>query len=201
MCNNCIHKIVCSKYIATGGVKSCEHHKEERKGKGAIISGYQGIGKSTLAKSESGYIDLESGNFFVGGARPDDWYIPYCQIAIHLAQQGYRVFVSSHAVVREHLASLPKTADLYVCFPSYNLHLPWVKKLEARYHSSGLEKDYRAWKNAEARFHENIRELHNTKGFVPIVIHDIYYSLPHLLDSTMANCGADMRGNENGETE
>ncbi len=33
MCNNCIHKIVCSKYIATGGVKSCEHFKEERRGK------------------------------------------------------------------------------------------------------------------------------------------------------------------------
>ena len=33
MCNNCIHKIVCSKYIATGGVKSCEHHKEVRKGR------------------------------------------------------------------------------------------------------------------------------------------------------------------------
>lgn len=32
MCNKCIHKIVCTKYIATGGVKSCEHHKEERKG-------------------------------------------------------------------------------------------------------------------------------------------------------------------------
>ena len=33
MCNNCIHKIVCSKYIATGGVNGCEHHKEERKGR------------------------------------------------------------------------------------------------------------------------------------------------------------------------
>lgn len=33
MCDNCIHKAVCSKYIATGGVKSCEHHKEERKGR------------------------------------------------------------------------------------------------------------------------------------------------------------------------
>jgi hypothetical protein len=32
MCNNCIHKPVCSIYRATGGVKSCEHHKEERKG-------------------------------------------------------------------------------------------------------------------------------------------------------------------------
>lgn len=33
MCNNCIHNIVCSKYIATGGVNSCEHYKEERKGR------------------------------------------------------------------------------------------------------------------------------------------------------------------------
>ena len=33
MCDNCEHKPVCSIYRATGGVKSCEHHKEERKGK------------------------------------------------------------------------------------------------------------------------------------------------------------------------
>ena len=33
MCNNCIHKIVCSKYIAMGEVNSCEHHKEERRGR------------------------------------------------------------------------------------------------------------------------------------------------------------------------
>lgn len=167
-----------------------------RWGKGAIISGYQGIGKSTLAKAECGYIDLESGNFFVGDVRHDDWYIVYCQIAIHLAQQGYRVFVSSHAAVRDHLASLPKTVDLYVCFPSYNLRLPWLKKLEARYQSSGLEKDYRAWKNAEARFCENIRELHKAKGFVPIVIHDINYWLPSLLDSVL-----DMRGEEDGKAQ
>lgn len=32
MCDNCEHKPVCSIYRATGGVKSCEHHKEERKG-------------------------------------------------------------------------------------------------------------------------------------------------------------------------
>jgi hypothetical protein len=30
MCDNCIHQPVCSIYRATGGVKSCEHHKEER---------------------------------------------------------------------------------------------------------------------------------------------------------------------------
>lgn len=31
MCNNCIHKLVCAKYTATGGhVNKCEHFKEER---------------------------------------------------------------------------------------------------------------------------------------------------------------------------
>lgn len=33
MCNNCIHKAVCSIYRATGGVKKCEHFKEGRRGK------------------------------------------------------------------------------------------------------------------------------------------------------------------------
>ena len=33
MCEKCDHKAVCSIYRATGGVKSCEHHKEERRGK------------------------------------------------------------------------------------------------------------------------------------------------------------------------
>lgn len=32
MCNNCIHKIVCSKYVATGGVRECGHFKDEKKG-------------------------------------------------------------------------------------------------------------------------------------------------------------------------
>ena len=33
MCNNCIHKPVCSIYRATGGKKECEHFKEDKKGK------------------------------------------------------------------------------------------------------------------------------------------------------------------------
>lgn len=36
MCNNCIHQPVCSIYRATGGKKSCEHFKEERKGRWVV---------------------------------------------------------------------------------------------------------------------------------------------------------------------
>lgn len=32
LCNNCIHKDVCSRWTATWGMKSCENFKEERKG-------------------------------------------------------------------------------------------------------------------------------------------------------------------------
>ena len=124
-----------------------EEREMSNKVKGAVIVGYQGIGKSTLAKSGNGYIDLESGNFWVDGKRTDDWYIPYCKIAVHLAEQGYKVFVSSHAVVREYLASLPKTIPLFACFPSYSLKDTWITKLQVRYERTQLEKDYKMLKN------------------------------------------------------
>ena len=73
-----------------------------------IIIGYQGIGKSTLA-GKNKCIDLESGNFWFYDletyqkVRHNDWYIPYCNIANHLSEQGYIVFTSSHEVVRNEL--------------------------------------------------------------------------------------------------
>lgn len=33
LCNNCIHKDICARRMATWGMKSCEHFKEERKGR------------------------------------------------------------------------------------------------------------------------------------------------------------------------
>ena len=153
--------------------------------KGAIIAGYQGVGKSSLSNAETGYIDLESGNFWIDGKREEKWYIPYCSIAMSLAEQGYRVFVSSHAVVREYLASLPKTVALYNCFPSYTLKNAWINKLAARFDSTMLDKDYKAYKNAEDRYNENIKELHETQGFIPIVIHDMDYDLGRLLERNL----------------
>lgn len=39
-----------------------------------IIIGYQGIGKSSVAKEDYKYIDLESSNFWVDGNRPNDYW-------------------------------------------------------------------------------------------------------------------------------
>ena len=121
-----------------------------------IISGYQGIGKSSLA-GKNNCIDLESGNFWVDGKRADDWYKPYCQIANHLSEQGYTVFVSSHEVVRRELEKSKE--PVYVIFPAIDLKDEWIKKLEDRYNNTKLDKDYRALMNAKDRYKENITEL------------------------------------------
>ena len=106
-----------------------------------IIIGYQGIGKSTLA-GKNNCIDLESGNFWHNGARPYDWYVYYCQIAEHLSQQGYTVFVSSHEVVRNLLKKHSKEALFVVC-PAIELKEAWIDKLKKRFESSKLEKDFK----------------------------------------------------------
>ena len=143
-----------------------------------IIIGYQGIGKSTLAGKDN-YIDLESGNFWHNGVRPDNWYVFYCQIAEHLSQQGYNVFVSSHEVVRNRLRKYSKES-LYIIYPSIELKEAWIDKLKKRFENSKLEKDYKAWMNAEDRYTENINELKNS-GISCIEITDMKYSLEDII--------------------
>ena len=145
-----------------------------------IIIGYQGIGKSTLANKNNEYIDLESGNFWHNGIRPENWYIYYCNIAEHLSKQGYNVFVSSHEVVRKRLKNSLETV---ICiYPSILLADQWTEKLKQRYNQSHLEKDYKAWKNAEDKYHVHISEL-MTCGIPHIEINSIKYNLKELIES------------------
>lgn len=129
--------------------------------KGLIIIGYQGIGKSSLA-GWSKCVDLESGNFFVGGKRADDWHIPYCQIAMNVANQGYTVFTSSHKAVCEQFLSMPRlenVAEVAIFCPRRSMRDEWIERLYLRYAKTGLEKDYKALMNAKERFEDNIVEL------------------------------------------
>lgn len=147
-----------------------------------VIIGYQGIGKSTLAKKNLKYIDLESGNFFVNGVRQDNWYKVYAQIAKHLSEQGYVVFVSSHQVVREELASIDVAVG--ACFPEIALKDKWIEKLQARYNASGEIKDYRALMNAKDRYCENIQEISSDcdkYGWTKFIIDNIEYALNELI--------------------
>lgn len=143
-----------------------------------IIIGYQGIGKSTLAGID-GCIDLESGNFWHNGVRPDNWYVFYCQIAEHLSQQGYTVFVSSHEVVRNRLKKYTKE-PLHIICPAVELEEVWIDKLKKRFEHTKTEKDYKAWMNAEDRYTENIKELLNS-GISFTILTDMNYSLKDIV--------------------
>lgn len=159
-----------------------------------IIIGYQGIGKSTLA-GKYRYIDLESGNFWrcdetTGHAvRYDYWYISYCQIAEHLSQQGFDVFVSSHEVVRKQLRNSKE--DVVVIFPSIHLKEYWIDKLRVRYEHSGLVKDYKAYMNAVDRYEENINEINNQEfeagKIIRYEIGRIDYSLEDIIKEIKEN--------------
>lgn len=129
--------------------------------KGLVIIGYQGIGKSSLA-GWSKCVDLESSNFFVGNKRADDWYIPYCQTALNIADQGYTVFVSSHKEVREFMSTVPlheNVSRVVVICPRRFMRDVWIERLQERYDRTQLVKDYKALMNAKERFEDNIVEL------------------------------------------
>lgn len=139
-----------------------------------IVIGYQGIGKSTLARESKGFIDLESSSFYVNGKRPADWHIYYCRIAENLSSQGYVVFVSSHQPVRDYFRTSDERAVI-IC-PSNDLKDEWIQKLRTRYENNMTEKNLRALRNAEDRYEDNIDELIHD-GIPSIIIKEMDYSL------------------------
>ena len=144
-----------------------------------IIVGYQGIGKSTISSRENGFIDLESGNFWVNDERDKNWFVAYCNIAEHLSEQGYNVFTSSHEVVRNQLKGSAER-KIIVC-PSIELKDFWINRLELRYERTMTDKDYKAMMNAKDRYTENIQELLNEDGFEKYIISSVPYDLIEIL--------------------
>ena len=144
-----------------------------------IYVGYQGIGKSSIS-GKNNCIDLESGNFWVDGKRIDDWYKIYVNIAEHLSNQGYKVFMSSHKVVREELAK--RNIDYTTIAPSPELKEQWIERLQKRYDNSQLEKDYKALMNAKDCYEENVLDLINDdNSSASILIVNIDYDLENIL--------------------
>ena len=143
-----------------------------------IYVGYQGIGKSSIS-GKNNCIDLESGNFWVDGNRANDWYKIYVNIAEHLSNQGYKVFMSSHKVVREELNK--RRIEFKVIMPSIFLKEQWIKRLQQRYDKSHLEKDYKALMNAKECYEENIEDLLQENHIIQI--QDMNYDLNDLIKS------------------
>ena len=151
-----------------------------------IIIGYQGIGKSTTVRHNPGrkFVDLESSNFWVDGKRSEDWYKVYCQIALDLSSQGFIVFTSSHKEVRDwFINNETGTEKIYTCSPDITLKDQWIDKLRKRYEATKLEKDYKAWMNAEHCFIENVSDIQRDGELLSgnIIAHQTFYDLKKLI--------------------
>ena len=124
-----------------------------------IISGFTGIGKSTIARLSryNRIIDLESSDFFVNGNRIDKWYEIYCKIAKRLSDQGYIVFVSCHKDVRNYL----KEHDIkyVVIYPSKELEAEWTLKLKHRYNKNQSESNLKALQRVENNFLDDVNDI------------------------------------------
>ena len=160
---------------------------------GVIVVGYPGIGKTTLSNSNVYFIDLESSKFYVKGERDDRWYIPYCEIAIDLASQGYCVFVSSHIEVQKYLLQYctSLSINLCACVPSLELKDEWLFRLSSRYEETQLSKDYNSLRHVTLMYEEDIEEIH--RNFSAIAeITSASYDLRQLLKDAFDEFGFDV---------
>lgn len=144
---------------------------------GAIIAGYPGVGKTTLASSDPRYVDLDSSTFDLSNRHISGAHIRYAEAAIELARKGYRVLISCHPEVLDYIASLndgPDRIPLYTCSPALSMERKWIARLQERYNRTMLRKDLRALRRAEHHFKEDVERLQNFPGYTVIQLHNFY---------------------------
>jgi len=143
-----------------------------------IISGYQGIGKSTIAGKDL-CIDLESSFFH----NETNWWDKYSCVAVDLASQGYTVLVSCHNKVRETIwvsTALYQNIQKAIIIPNPSLYEEWTNKLEQRYLQTKKDKDFRAWQRTKYYFKEDIAEIMD--NYAPIyTIDSMDYKLSDII--------------------
>ena len=150
-------------------IKSLEEkeNKINNMEKGLVIISYPGIGKTSFAGKDN-CIVLESGHFWVGDRKDEDWAIVYAKLALDLASQGYTVFVNSQKEVREAFKTLqiPENVGKIVIFcPDHRYKNEWIEKVENRFKTSRRNKDYKSWQRVLNHFDEDIFDLINDNDF------------------------------------
>ena len=141
-----------------------------------IIVGYPGVGKSTAAKNDFRFIDLDS---CFWEKKDPSWANSYCALATDLSKQGYYVLVSSHAEVRNRLIGSKERVVL--CYPAPELKEAWIEKLRSRYESDRNSKTHNAWKRAADHFDDDIAYMSEFMPFRKIVISTMKYNLKKMI--------------------
>lgn len=155
-----------------------------------IIIGYPGIGKSSLSTSATGYIDLDSSNFWRwedgNRVRDKNWYIAYCNIAVYLSKQGHKVFVCADEDVQKKLKEMSGSKDfkeeIIYCVPALELKDKWVEKLENRYNESHSIEDLAALNHVGTSYEKDLEYIMNS-GLPVVKIRYMDYSLEKLLNN------------------
>lgn len=139
-----------------------------------IIIGYPGIGKSTVAKNDYRFIDLDSSPW----KDIPNWAKYYIDVAEELSSQKYYVLVSSHDVVRNRLYRSKEPVVL--CYPDPKLKGPWISKLYHRFQRDHNGKNMRAYRHVEANFDEDIERM-SLSPHKKLVIPTMKYNLKKLI--------------------
>ena len=148
----------------------------------AIIFGYPGIGKSTLARNNKDFIDLESSVFKIDGVRDPNWYKVYVDMAIHIADSGRIVFMSTHPLTRDYILGRLeekgiKDIDVLLVYPDISLKDFWVQKVSSRYEDNPSSKNLTALNKVKNDFEEDIKGLEQDTRFEHLVFKIPYYRL------------------------
>lgn len=144
----------------------------------AIVFGYPGIGKSTLAKNSKDFIDLESSVFKIDGERDPDWFKVYVNMAIHIANQGRIVFMSTHPWTRDYIAEM-KDLDIpvLIVYPDISLKDFWDYKVSIRYTLDPTKKNLTALNKVKSDYEKDIKGLEADTRFPHLVLKDQKYKL------------------------
>lgn len=138
---------------------------------GYIIIGFPGVGKSTVAKDDTRFIDLESSAFMVDDQRSEDWYKTYVNVAVDLTKY-HNVLISSHMAVQNYLATLNYN-NVIMVYPDKSLKTVWLKRLSKRYESDPSDKNKRALDYMESNFDTCVDDMDKSNNFMKLRLNSI----------------------------
>lgn len=148
--------------------QSFENESMEKLKKAKIISGFPGVGKSTLLKStsEKVVLDSDSSNFSwanqLKGERDPNWPNNYIDHIKNETDKADVILVSSHDVVRNALVA--NGIDFALVYPSLEMKEEYIQRYKDRGSNEKfillLEANYETW----------IKELMSQKGCNHVVL-------------------------------
>lgn len=152
-----------------------------------IICGFPGIGKSSIARTLPGIVDLESTPF------NKNWKI-YADVIEHMDKNGYTVLVSSHRELREEL--LNRNINYFYVKPEKNLKEEYLERYKKRGNTKAFINQIKDnWDNyLKSLKGENIVELKSEEYLLDKLDYIKYIKYEELKEDLGANLSSNFSG-------